>query len=173
MKTILESRHSIDHERERLARFHGYNAIKNYTQSGTFQHIVALAAHIFEVPIAVVNFVAEEVVITDSGIGVEGMREVDRAISICSQAILQDKVTIFENAKEEPCLQANPFVHGEFGLHFYAAAPLKTPDGFNIGVLAVADRKSRVFSKEDTILLEGLAAMVVEELEERRLISNP
>lgn len=172
METLIASRHGLDHEKERLARLHGYNIVNNCNRSDTFQHVVTLTANIFEVPMALVNFVGQQVIFTESSIGVEGVREVDRAISICSRAILQDEVTVFENAREDHCLKENPFVHGEFGLQFYAAAPLKTPDGFNIGVLVIVDRKPRAFSKEDKIMLEGLAALIMDELEERRLMSS-
>jgi GAF domain-containing protein len=38
---------------------------------------------------------------------------------------------------------ANPLVAGDLGLRFYAAAPLRTHDGFNLGTLCIIDRKPR------------------------------
>lgn len=161
MQTVAEN------EKERLAKLYGYNIIQEYDKRGTFQHVVSMAARIFEVPMAFVSFVDEKKILAEASVGLNGIVEVDREISLCSMAILKDEVTVFENARQEPCLATNPFAHGEFGLQFYAGAPLKTPDGYKIGVVAVADRRPRTFSKEDEQILEGLAAIVMEELEER------
>ncbi|GAB3821050.1 GAF domain-containing protein [Pontibacter rugosus] len=158
----------IKSERERLERLYGYSIIEDYEKVGAFQHIVGMAAHVFKVPVSVVNFVDKDKVLTRSGYGYKNLTEVERSISICSMAIQQDQVVVFENAKQDPCLIGNPFVYSEFGLQFYAAAPLKTPDGYNVGVLAVADSKPRLFSKEEALLLESMAAMVMEELEDRK-----
>lgn len=152
-------------EKERLEKLWSYNILDDYNKSGTFTHIVGMAAHIFRMPIAVVNFVGSTKVLTKAGIGVEVPGEVDRMISLCSLAILQNEATIFSNAKEEACLVGNPIVHGALGLGFYAGAPLITPDGFRIGAVAVADKKPRVFSESDKHMLEHLATIVMEELE--------
>ncbi|MFT2010490.1 GAF domain-containing protein [Pontibacter sp. 13R65] len=166
MSSLVEATEVDGSERERLERLFGYSITKRYEKVGAFQHIVSMAAHAFGVPVAVVNFVDQEKVLTRSAVGYENLSEVDRRVSICSLAILSDQVTVFEDARQDPCLIGNPFVYGEFGLQFYAAAPLRTHDGFNIGVVAVADRKPRRFTEADVKLLEALAAMVMEELEE-------
>lgn len=161
-----------ENEKERLAKLHGYNIIGSHDQTGTFRHVVSMAARIFNVPVALVNFVNETSVVTVANVGVERADDISRDISLCSLAILKDEVTVFENAREELCLSANAIVYGDFSLQFYAAAPLKTPDGFNIGVIALADKKPREFSKDEEKMLEGLAAIVMEELEERLSISS-
>lgn len=152
-------------EKERLEKLWSYNLQDKYIKSGSFAHVVGMAAHIFQVPIAVVNFVGSDKVLINSGIGVDAPGEVDREISLCSLAILQNEVTVFANAKEEACLLENPVVHGKLGLGFYAGAPLLTPEGFRIGAVAVADVKPRMFSKADKSTLENLAKIVMEELE--------
>lgn len=155
-------------EKERLAKLYSYDVVKDYKKTGIFQHVVAMAAHIFNVPLAFVNFVDKKVVIAESCVGLDGVNEFDRSTALCSQAVLQDKVTVFEDVKAEPCLAGNPLVHDKLGLQFYAAASIKTPDGFNIGVVAIADTSPRAFSEEDGCILESLASIVIEELEERR-----
>jgi GAF domain-containing protein len=60
--------------------------------------------------------------------------------------------------------------HGDFGLQFYAGAPLRILDGFNIGVLTVADRLPRKITNKNKYMLEGLAADIMEELEERKSV---
>lgn len=172
MENTIEKALLTDTEKERLARLYGYNIINNHEQSGTFKHVASMAARIFNVPMACVNFVDGKSVLIEASVGVNNLSEVDREISLCSLAILKDEVTVFENAKEELCLLLNPFVHSELGIQFYAAAPLKTLDGFNIGTVIIAGKEPRVFSKDDEQMLEGLAAIVMEELEERKALSS-
>ncbi|MCC9166350.1 GAF domain-containing protein [Pontibacter harenae] len=168
MQDIPEQAYAPSNEKERLEKLYGYNIIDDYHKTGAFQHVVGMAAQIFNVPVAFVNFVDEKKVIAESSVGMDGVSEFDRDTTICSQAVLKAEVTVFEDAKTEPCLATNLFVHGSLGLQFYAAAPLKTPDGYNIGVVAIVDKKPRTFSKADEHILEGLATVVMDELEERK-----
>ncbi|WP_026464096.1 GAF domain-containing protein [Adhaeribacter aquaticus] len=152
-------------EEERLANLHNLNILGSYDEHGPFKHIAAIASRLFNVPIALVNFVDKDYVRTKAGVGMDGVTEVPRGTSLCSLAILNDNVTAFEDAKEEPCLLANPLVTGDFGLQFYAAAPLKTSSGYNIGAVCIIDKKPREFSASDQKMLESLAAVVMEEIE--------
>ncbi len=44
---------------------------------------------------------------------------------------------VLNDASLDPRSLANPLVAGEFGLRFYAAAPLTTHNAFNLGTLCV------------------------------------
>lgn len=157
-------------EEERLAKLYGYNVLGDYEEVGIFKHVAAMAAQIFQAPIALVSFVDKEQVFFRGNVGMEGTDEVSRGVSLCSLAILKEGVSIFENTRKEPCLLANPMVAGSFGMQFYAGAPIKTPDGYNIGTVCIVDKIARSFSEHDQRLLEGLALAVMDELEERQLI---
>ncbi|GAB3197728.1 GAF domain-containing protein [Pontibacter aydingkolensis] len=154
-----------DNEEERLAKLRSLNLLDTYEENGTFKHIAAIASRMFNVPIALVNLVDRDFVVTKAQAGMDGITKVERGISLCSLSILRSEVTVFENAREEPCLLANPMVTGEFGLQFYAAAPLTTKDGFNIGAVCIVDKASRKFPESDQKMLESLAAVVMEEIE--------
>ncbi|WP_162056481.1 GAF domain-containing protein [Pontibacter pamirensis] len=154
-----------DNEDERLAKLRSLNVLDTYEENGTFKHIAAIASRMFNVPIALVNFVDKDYVVTKARVGVGVSNEVSRGVSLCSLAVLRTDVTVFENAREEPCLLANPMVTGHFGLQFYAAAPLTTSDGFNIGAICVIDMEPRKFSESDQKMLEGLATIVMDEIE--------
>jgi sigma-B regulation protein RsbU (phosphoserine phosphatase) len=54
------------------------------------------------------------------------------------------------------------------GLRFYAAAPLTTPDGYNLGTVCVLDTHRRDVTTRELETLSDLAAIVVDELELRR-----
>jgi len=84
---------------------------------------------------------------------------------LCTLAILNNGLTIIPDALAEPCLLSNPLVAGSFGLRFYAAAPLKTDDGYNLGSVCIVDKEPREFNLADKVMLEHLAESVMKELE--------
>lgn len=161
-----------ENDEERLLSLYSYGVVGSYEESGSFKHIASMATHIFKVPIALVSFVEEEKVVFVGNVGMEDTRQVSRGVSLCSLSILREEVTVFENAREEACLLANPLVLGEFGLQFYAAAPLKSHDGYSLGSVCIVDKKPRKFAEAEQELLQGLATAVMEELEERKLRLN-
>ncbi|KAA3438669.1 GAF domain-containing protein [Rufibacter hautae] len=171
MENRSDNLSSSHNEQERLNKLYGYTALNDFVLSGTFQHVASMAAKIFNVPFAFVSFVEEENILVKASVGIEGESSIiAREIGLCSHAVLRDDVTFFENAKLEQKLAQNHLVHGDFGLQFYAGAPVKTQDGYNIGVVAIGDRKPRKFTKEEEQLLVGLAAMVMDELEEKQAL---
>ncbi len=72
-----------------------------------------------------------------------------------------------ENALKDPRTLRNSLVTSEFGLRFYAAVPLTTSDGFNLGTLCVLDKKPRTLNNTEQQILEDLAYVVIEQLELR------
>jgi GAF domain-containing protein len=62
---------------------------------------------------------------------------------------------------------ANPLVVGELGLGFYAAAPLTTHDGHNLGTFCIIDQKPRYLTDAQKLMLQDMAAIVMDEIELR------
>ena len=148
-------------------------ALKSYQildtpPEGFFDKLAQIIAKTFDSPIALVSLVDKEQVFFKANEGMPGVSYVDRGVSLCSLAVLDNTPTIFEDATTEPCLLTNPLVAGEFGLRFYAGAPIITPDGFNIGTVCVVDKKPRPFSKEDEELLKLFAKAAMDAIEDRR-----
>ncbi len=135
-----------------------------------FSQMASIIAQTFSTPIALVSLVASEYVEFKGNFGMEGTNIVERGISLCSLAILDDNLTIFKDAKIEPCLLNNPLVAGAFGLRFYAGAPLKTKNGFNIGTVCVVDKEPREFLEKEMELLTRFSENIVTELENRLLL---
>ena len=155
-----------DNDVERIAALRRYQ-ILDTPPEGSFNNVAALAARIFNVPISLISLVDEQQVFFKANIGMGNAKVTPRGVSLCSLAVLKSEVTVFENAPNEPCLLTNPNVAGSFGLKFYAGAPLTTHDGFRIGTLCVIDKLPRKFSKHDEGVLEGLAKIVIDEIELR------
>ena len=166
MTNILEMPLIPENDEARLEALQGYQILDSQPEA-YFNYIAVLAAKRFDAPVALISLVDKYRVWYKASIGMDNLQEVARKDSLCSLVILQDAVTIFNDALLEPCLLANPFVAGEFGLRFYAGAPIKTFDGIRLGAVCVIDRKAREFRQEDQIALEELATMAMHEIKQR------
>ena len=162
---ILPSRILPTAEAERLAVVGRYE-ILDTPPDGTFDRITNLAARLFNVPISIVSIVDHDRIWFKSHLGLE-VEQIERELGLCASAILQDDVYIVKDARVDPRTLANSLVAGEFGLQFYAAAPLITSDGFRLGTLCVIDYEPGDITEADKAILQELAAIVMDELELR------
>ena len=152
-------------ETERLAAIRRYE-ILDTPADGTFDRLTVLAARLFSVPIAIVSLVDHDRIWFKSHFGLE-VQQVGRDPGLCASAILQNDVYTVLDAKTDPRTLANPLVAGDFGLRFYAAAPLITRDGFNLGTLCILDFKPSSISEAEKETLQDLASIVMDEMELR------
>ncbi|WP_353711544.1 GAF domain-containing serine/threonine-protein kinase [Arthrobacter sp. K5] len=152
-------------EEARMQAVHSYG-ILDTPPDGAFDRITALAARLFSVPVAIVSIVDHDRIWFKSHHGVD-VEQISRDPGLCASAILQDGLWVVENAPEDPRTLLNPLVAGDFGLKFYAGAPLKTRDGYNLGTLCILDFEPRTMTAEDNANLRDLAAMVMADLELR------
>ena len=148
------------HEEKRLEALNRYSFHSN-SKNDHLETLLGAASAIFSVPIAVITMVDNNYVRTEIYYGLHYTIPVERKHSICTLAILKNNITVFENAKIDPCLLSNPFVHGEFNLNFYAGAPLSTPDGFNIGMFCILDHVPKSFSIADQLILKKMAKEIM------------
>ncbi|MFD0941064.1 ATP-binding protein [Pedobacter boryungensis] len=155
-----------ENDTERIAALEQYR-IMDSPPEDCFDNLAQLAREFFDVPIALVSLVDAERVYFKSNVGMGSTKESNRGKSLCALAVLDREVTVYEDALKEPCLIANPNVAGDFGLRFYAGAPLISPAGFVIGTLCIIDKVARAFSKKDRQLLAKLAKAVMDQIELR------
>jgi two-component sensor histidine kinase len=153
-------------EAERLAAVRRYD-ILDTPPDGAFDRVTRIAARLFDVPISIVSVVDSDRIWFKSHHGLDA-KEIPRSPGLCASAILDSKPWVITDASVDPRSLTNPLVAGEFGLRFYAGAPLRTQDGFNLGTLCVIDHAPRPISQTDIEQLTDLAAIVMDELELRR-----
>jgi two-component sensor histidine kinase len=165
LSSIRPSELSPDHEARRLAAVRRYD-ILDTPPDGSFDRITAIAADLFDVPIAIVSLVDHDRIWFKSHHGLD-VQQIDRGPGLCASAILQDQPWVLTNAKTDVRSLTNPLVAGEFGLRFYVGVPLRTRDGFNLGTLCVIDREPRTVSDKQIERLKNLAAMVMDQMELR------
>ena len=152
-------------EPERLRVLQRYQ-ILDTPPDGAFDHLTALAANLFGVPIAIVSLVDHDRIWFKSHHGLD-LCEVEREPGLCASAIFSPDVYYVRDAVADVRTLANPLVAGDFGLRFYAAAPLRTHDGFNLGTFCIIDRKPRKLAPSEAEMLTKLAALVVDQMELR------
>ena len=152
---------------ERLEKLKDYQILDTHSED-TFDKIALMAAQIFGTPSAFISFVDKDRVFFKSNLSALPLNEVKREDSLCSVAILQDAVTMIADTHLHPSLMDSQYVSGEGGIRFYAAAPLKSPEGFNLGTICVADSVPRDGITEQQLeMLKTLASIIIDKLENR------
>ncbi|KAG7451064.1 uncharacterized protein BT62DRAFT_960666 [Guyanagaster necrorhizus] len=91
-----------------------------------------------------------------------------RMRSFCAHSILQrdDEPMIILDAQLDWRFVSNPLVTGPPNIRFYAGAPLRTQDGYNVGTLVVIDDSPRDdFTPRHRHTLKEFAAIAMREME--------
>ena len=156
---------SAGNEAGRLEALRRYE-ILDTPPDGAFDHITAVTATVLRVPIAIVSLVDHDRIWFKSRHGL-AETQTERAPGLCASAILSPGVYQVRDAATDARTLSNPLVAGAMGLRFYAAAPLRTHDGFSLGTLCVIDREPRDLARRETEMLESLAALVMDQMELR------
>ena len=89
---------------------------------------------------------------------------VDRGITFCQHAILDDDPFVINDARSDPRFKSNPLVCGDVSLVFYAGIPIRSIDGLPIAAFCVIDTEPRFFDKDDLEMLRDFAMMAQEEM---------
>jgi diguanylate cyclase (GGDEF)-like protein len=152
-------------EDERLAAFRRYEVLDTEPEEA-FDKITHLVKSILAMPMAVVSLVDRDRKWFKSRQGMADA-ETPRNISFCTHTIQGSRPLIVTDAHAGPRFSNSPLVVGEPHIRFYVGVPLRSRDGYNIGALCSMDTKVRHLSAEQIKLLEGLASLVVDELELR------
>lgn len=150
---------------DRLAALHRYEILDTPHEPG-FDQIVALASHICDAPIAVINLIEDKRQWFKAEVGL-GIRETPLDISICRHFLAQPGVTVVPDMLGDDRLCANPLVGTGEGLRFYAGCLLQSRDGHGIGTLCVLDRRARDLSEGQRFALKALADQVMAQMELR------
>ena len=131
---------------------------------GSYDEMTSLATKIFNVPIAIITLVDSDRIWFKSSYGIDA-EQIPRSPGLCSSAIMSDDLYIVENARTDPRTLANPLVAGVMGLQFYAAAPLKSIDGYNLGTFCIIDKNPRTLSVIESSMLRQLSRIVMDHFE--------
>jgi diguanylate cyclase (GGDEF)-like protein len=129
-----------------------------------FERITRLARGLLDVDIVAVSLVESDRQFFKSiqGLDVCGT---SRDVSFCGHTILGDDLHIVPDARLDDRFNDNPLVTGPPNIVTYAAMPLRSQDGFNIGSLCAIHSSPRDFDADELQHLRDLAAMAELELQ--------
>jgi two-component system cell cycle sensor histidine kinase/response regulator CckA len=153
-------------EAERLKVLRDYEILDTDPEK-EFDDLTLLAAHICGTPMATISLVDENRQWFKSKIGLTETQTA-RDIAFCSQAILQTETFVIPDAQKDERFAQNPLVLGSQKIRFYAGAPMKSPDGYPLGVICVQDHVPRDLTPGQRTALQALSRQVVAQMELRR-----
>ncbi len=150
-------------------------ALRRYVPEGTspqhdeaIENLARLASEFCDVPIVFVNLIDENAMFQQACFGHKG-QTTNRTDSFCQFTIMQDDIFEVQDTHTDSLFRNNPYVTSDFQLRYYAGAPLKTPDGYNIGSLCLIDQQPNALTTSQKRALRTLADEVVSRMELRAL----
>jgi signal transduction histidine kinase len=153
-------------EELRLKDLLSYDILDSSNESD-YDELLQLTTHICDCHSATITFVDKERQWFKSRINVphaEGPRD----ISFCAHTILQEKIMVVNNAKEDKRFYDNPDVTGGLEIAFYAGAPIISSKGYKLGTVCVIDRKPKAeLTAQQKAALKVIANQVSKLLELR------
>jgi two-component system, cell cycle sensor histidine kinase and response regulator CckA len=130
--------------------------------------LTRVAAHVCQTPIALLTFLDAQRQWITARVG-PAIPESPRRLAFCAHAIHAADLFIIADTLDDARFADQPLVAAEPHLRFYAATPLRTPDGHAIGTLAVADLVPRQLTDAQLDALRVLGRQAMAQLELRRL----
>lgn len=161
----MDSTQKIEHDR--LESLYSYGVLDTASEEA-FDKLARLASYICQTPIALISLIDKDRHWFKANVGMENFKEVKRSTAFCDHVVKNQDFFQVEDALKDDRFKNNALVTGDPKIRFYAAAPLLSPDGFNIGTLSVIDTKPRQLTSEQSDALKTLSKQVIDLLELRR-----
>ena len=157
-------------EAARIEALKEYHILDTGTEQ-SYDDITTLAAHVCQVPIAMISLVDEVRQWFKSRVGLD-QQQTPREVAFCAHAILENKILIVEDATKNRQFADSTLVTGEPHFRFYAGVPLMNPEGLALGTLCVVDHRPRQLSAEQQQALQALSRKVMALMELRRVSAH-
>ncbi len=156
-------------EAERLDALRDHGILDTVAEAD-FDDIARIAAHVCNVPIAMISFIDAHRQFFKAEIGL-GLREIPRDASICAHAIRQPDLMVVPDLAADPRFSRSGFLTAVPAARFYAGAVMETADKLPLGTVCVLDTKPRQgLSAAEAQALRALARQVIAQLELRSLL---
>ena len=154
-------------EAGRLAALQRYEVLDT-PHEAAFDRITGLVKTVFQVPISTLSFIDAERQWIKSCVGISAT-QMARDVSFCAHTIKGREPLFIPDTTQDARFAKSAFVTGDPFVRSYLGVPLATPDGYNVGSLCAVDVVPREYSSAQVEILRAFAALVVDELELRRI----
>ncbi|MBM1186268.1 sensor domain-containing phosphodiesterase [Pseudomonas lundensis] len=135
-----------------------------------------MTAAYFEAPIALISIVEAQRQWFRAQVGLD-TRETPRDLSFCAHTLTENGLFEVLDAAQDPRFKDSELVRGSPYIRYYASAPLRTADGFNLGSLCIIDTHPRpCMSARDSAMLVNfaeLAMMRISGVRSRNFVDQP
>jgi len=138
--------------------------VLNTAQDPVLDDIARLTAQLCAAPVALIVLVGSDRLWLKSHIGVNAT-ELSLGTLPCETTILGDTIYEVPDARLDPDFAPDGILLEKRPYRFYAAAPLTTPAGVNIGTICILDQPSRRLTPAQSAALVILGRQVITRLE--------
>jgi len=156
-----------NNERKRLLNLESYNLDNGYPKD-QLQAIIKLASEICNTSVSLIDIIDQSSQRTIVTYGDWPEQEIPRERSICDNIVVDNEMLILNNVSEHPKISARLSDEDKEKIQFYAGAPLKSPEGYNLGALCVIDSEPKSLSEFQQESLQTLANEVMARLDLHR-----
>jgi GAF domain-containing protein len=112
---------------------------------------------------AALNIVDRDVVWTRATAGPD-VQTLHRSLAFCSIGVRSDELLLINDSWADPRLQGNPLTQGPTGVRFYAGYPVRTWDGYRVGMMCIAGHEPRSFRPRELDGLRDVAERIEQSL---------
>ncbi|MDQ4044311.1 MAG: GAF domain-containing protein, partial [Chloroflexota bacterium] len=137
--------------------------------------LARLAAHVLDVPVALVSLVEQDRQVFPGCIGLRdpwgSRRETPISHSFCKHVVASQTSLVIEDARKNPLVIDNPAIQ-DLGVVAYAGMPLAAPEGQVLGSFCAIDSQPRTWTERDLDILREFAAAAATEIELDRQVRS-
>jgi phosphoserine phosphatase RsbU/P len=154
----------VSDEEARLAQVAQYLGLHT-EDAGVYDQVAALAARLFDAPMAKVTLVGRDDVHLLAAHGFDGGDgRIPRTDAVCELVVSGQVGRLVSDVRAHPRVADRAFVR-RWQIRFYACASIVGPNGLRLGTVTVMDTEPRSASDEQLGMLADLAAVVAKQLD--------
>ena len=150
-------------EKLRLDDLYSYDLDNGYPKN-QLKSIIKLASNICDAPISLIDIIDEFNQRTIATHGEWEEKVIPRDKSICDKAVVDGEMLIINDVENNEEISSRLSTEDKKKIKFYAGAPLKSPEGYNLGALCIIDSEPRELTEFQKESLQILADEVMARL---------